>query len=255
MRPYPLRITFGGYVYLDSSDDCAAAALALDEYNYNDEVCVSRDFSPGFIADLCGAGFLVMSQLFPEKAAGQKDSSGASLSEEGGEIQAVLFPKHHLVRSCLFFSDLHIKKSIRSKLSRYELRFDSDFETVVENCVKTHGSGWLTAPLVQAIKSVRELPALKGSLRVRPASFALYREGVLVAGEFGIVAGRVYTSYSGYFEEENAGSAQMILTSRWLEENGFAFWDLGMPLPYKLTLGAREIGRREFIKAFWDARE
>jgi Leu/Phe-tRNA-protein transferase len=227
-------------VYLDSSDDCAAAALALDEYNYNDEVCVSRDFSPRFIADLCGAGFLAMSQLFPE---------------EGGEIQAVLFPRHHLIRSCLFFPDLHIKKSIRSKLSRYELRFDSDFETVVENCVKTHGSGWLTAPLVHAIKSVRELPALKGSPRVRPASFALYRDGVLAAGEFGIVAGRVYTSYSGYFEEENAGTVQMILTSRWLEENGFAFWDLGMPLPYKLTLGAREIGRREFIKAFWDARE
>jgi Leu/Phe-tRNA-protein transferase len=229
-------------VYLDSSDDCAAAALALDEYNYNDEVCVSRDFNPRFISDLCGAGFLVMSELFPPE-------------EEGGEAPAILFPKHHMVRSCLFFPDLHIKKSIRPKLPRYELRFDSDFETVVENCVKTHGDAWLTAPLVHAIKSVRELPALKSGPRVRPVSFALYHEGKLAAGEFGIVAGRVYTSYSGYFEEENAGTVQMILTSRWLEGNGFAFWDLGMPLPYKLTLGAREIGRKEFIKAFWAARK
>ena len=90
---------------------------------------------------------------------------------------------------------------------------------------------------------------------MRPVSFALYREGVLAAGEFGMAAGRVYKSYSGYFKEKNAGTVQMILTSRWLEENGFAFWDLGMPLPYKLTLGAREISRGTFIKAFWNARE
>jgi leucyl/phenylalanyl-tRNA--protein transferase len=42
----------------------------------------------------------------------------------------------------------------------------------------------------------------------------------------------------------------MILTAGYLEKSGFAFWDLGMPLDYKLTLGAREISREDFMDLF-----
>jgi Leu/Phe-tRNA-protein transferase len=81
-------------------------------------------------------------------------------------------------------------------------------------------------------------------------SFALYRNGKLVAGEFGIKTGGVYTSYSGYYDEKNAGTVQMILTTMYLQEQGFAFFDLGMPLDYKNMLGARDISPQEFVSHF-----
>jgi Leu/Phe-tRNA-protein transferase len=87
-------------------------------------------------------------------------------------------------------------------------------------------------------------------MRVKPVSFAVYREGELKAGEIGVVAGRVYTSYTGYREENNAGTVQMILMAQWLEKAGFDFLDFGMPLEYKTQLGAHDVLPRRFVKLF-----
>jgi Leu/Phe-tRNA-protein transferase len=230
MRSYPLKVFPSGHVFLDTSDDCRAAAIALEKADYVEDFCLAQDFDPLFIARLMAAGFLVMSCLF----------------EDRQNSKFILLPKHHLIRSCLFFPELHVKKSIRPRLPLYDLQFDRDFDLILDKCIEVHGDDWLTGPLVAAIRKIRE----SQDMPVRPVSFALYRDGKLKAGEFGIMAGQVYTSYSGYYEEDNSGTVQMILTARWLEEAGHTFWDLGMPLDYKLTLGAREISRKEFMEHF-----
>jgi Leu/Phe-tRNA-protein transferase len=191
------------------------------------------------------AGFLVMS---------------VNLAEEGEEPYYILLPKLHLTRSALFFENLHIKKSIRRFLSRYELRPDAEFDRILGRCVEKHGIDWLTPPLADCLRKIRtmslwhEPKALKGRLVpkaiVSPASFALYRDGKLVAGEFGVVCGRVYTSYSGFYDEDNAGTVQLILTTRYLQEQGFSFFDLGMPMDYKNDLGAVDISPAEFVRLF-----
>ena len=214
---------------------------AILETGYNEEFCIAVDFSPEFIAGLMEAGFLVMS---------------ANASSPGEEPCYILLPKLHLVRSALFFENLHIKKSIRKYLNQYELRVDEDFDFIVNRCVEKHGDGWLTPPLVDVIRFLRyvsdagESPVLDKVFNVRPACFGLYRSGKLVAGEFGIITGRIYTSYSGYYDESNAGTVQLIKTTEYLRDNGFAFFDLGMPLDYKTDLGAMNISPEEFVKRF-----
>ena len=235
MISYPLKILHSGYVFLDPFDDCRLVPEVLEEISYPEEFCLALDFDPHFIAQLMAAGFIVMSFL------------SDSPEEANEKEQFILFPKHHLLRSCLFYPDLHVKKNIRSRLPLYDLHFDKDFDLVLDKCIETHGDDWLTRPLVAAIRKIRDTP----DMPVQPVSFALYRDGKLKAGEFGIMSGRVYTSYSGYYEEDNAGTVQMILTARYLEKAGIDFWDLGMPLDYKLTLGAREISRGEFLERFW----
>jgi Leu/Phe-tRNA-protein transferase len=174
----------------------------------------------------------------------------------------IMLPKLHLERSVLFFDNLHVKKSIRRYLGRYELRPDADFEEVIDRCVKKHDSDWLTPPFVECVKTIRrqarertsEVQLLPGNLvptrNAYPASFALYRDGKMVAGEFGVVYGKVYTSYSGFYDENNAGTAQLILAARHLEEQGFSFFDLGMPLDYKTDLGAEVISPEAFVALF-----
>jgi Leu/Phe-tRNA-protein transferase len=221
-----LRYTVSGHVLISPHDDIEALVDELIATDYLEEFCIALSFSAAFIARLMGAGFLVMSTEV----------------EDG----VLVLPKIHITRSILDFKDLHVKKSIRRFLPRYELRVDSDFTHILERCVTVHGEGWLTRPLVDSIKRVRWTRVGKA----RPVSFGLYRDGLLVAGEFGVICGRVYTSYSGYYDEDNAGTVQLVLTTQYLRDKGFAFFDLGMPLPYKDELGAHNVDTRHFVERF-----
>ena len=241
---YPLRYLPTGHIFIEPKDDCDRVVDAMLKTDYSEEFCLARDFDVDFIRRLMEAGFLVMSaELYNDEP----------VENEAGALPErffILLPKLHLVRSALFFPELHIKKSIRSFLSRYELRIDTDFDLILDKCVQTHGADWLTPPLVEILKSLRK----QKQVRARPISFAVYREGEIRAGEIGVQMGRVYTSYSGYYEEDNAGTVQMILMAQWLEKMGFDFLDLGMPLDYKATLGAQEITPQRFVELFRAAR-
>jgi Leu/Phe-tRNA-protein transferase len=233
-----LHYTETGFLIILPHDNPHRIVDAMLETGYNEEFCVSLDFSPDFIARLMAAGFLVMSVN-----AGNTDDETA---DPEPEEQYILLPKLHLIRSALFFDNLRIKKSIKRYLNRYELRFDSDFDFIVKRCQEIHGEDWLTGPLVAAIMDIRQ----NRPHGVYPTSFALYRDGKLVAGEFGVRVGKVYTSYSGYYDESNAGTVQLILTTRYLRDHGFAFFDLGMPMEYKTDLGATDISPQEFVALF-----
>jgi Leu/Phe-tRNA-protein transferase len=240
-------------------DDPQRIVDAMLATGYDQEFCVSLNFDPPFIARLMEAGFLVMSTRL-----GDPDDEEDEVPEDS---PCIVLPKLHLVRSALFFKNLHIKKSIKPFLKKYELRPDSDFNVILDRCVQVHGDDWLTPPLVQAIREIRLKaeadPAAKAdpaafpdfSGAAYPVSFGVYRNGKLAAGEFGIITGKVYTSYSGYYDEANAGTVQIILLTRWLEEQGFAFFDLGMPLDYKSDLGAVDISPEEFIRLFRQGKE
>jgi Leu/Phe-tRNA-protein transferase len=255
----PLRYTDSGYLVILPEDDVHQIVDTMLATGYDLEFCLSPDFSPVFIARLMEAGFLVMSTRFDDSPPGDSPSgeSDNNTNTEAGQSSYILLPKLHLVRSALFYENLHIKKSIRRHLrhSGYELCFDTDFDFILNHCVEVHGSGWLTPPLVEAIRNIRNnsvppetIPA--AGQPAYPASFALYRDGKLAAGEFGVVAGRVYTSYSGYYSEDNAGTVQLILAAHYLRDHGFTFFDLGMPLPYKNALGAVDISPAQFVSLF-----
>jgi len=235
-----LRYTRSGHIFILAEDDCNAVVDAILVTGYDQDFCIADDFNPEFISSLMEAGFLVMS---------------ANVAGEGEEPHYILLPKLHLERSALFYENLHIKKSIKKHLNRYELCPDADFNRIVDRCVEKHGADWLTPPLVTNIREIRkeakrkELSLLPTPFAY-PASFALYRGDKLVAGEFGVVCGNIYTSYSGYYEEDNAGTVQLILAAQYLQESGFLFFDLGMPMDYKTDLGAENITDREFIRLF-----
>jgi Leu/Phe-tRNA-protein transferase len=164
----------------------------------------------------------------------------------------------------LFFDGLHESRTVRRLIPRYELRRDfgppgvkaenpGGFGDILERCVRRHGEDWLSPPLREAFLALYRAGGRPPPAMPQMAAFGLYREGRLVAGEFGAVLGRVYTSYSGYYDEDSAGSVQLVLTGRWLRDAGFAFWDLGMDIPYKLRLGARVLSRGNFLELFRSA--
>ena len=256
---YPLRYTTMGLIYISPEDDCGSVVDAMVSTGYGEEFCIALDWDTQFIARLMKAGFLVMSETVT-----LKDEKGITISGD------LVLPKLHLVRSALFFENLHVKRSLKGYVPRYELFFDTEFETIVSKCLQVHGMGWLTPSLVKNLFMIRKnagagdalynkktpdsepnpFPNLVSSAFPRPVSFELYRNGELKAGEFGVICGRIYTSYSGFKTEDNAGTVQMILTARALQKAGFDFLDFGMPLPYKRDLGAFDISPEEFVSIF-----
>jgi Leu/Phe-tRNA-protein transferase len=60
----------------------------------------------------------------------------------------------------------------------------------------------------------------------------------LAGGELGIACGGVYTSLTGFTAAaDGAGSVQLCALGALLHLCGFAFWDLGMGMEYKVSLG------------------
>jgi len=237
-----IKYTHSGHIYISPEDDCEAVVDAMLITDYSEEFCIAIDFTPEFVSKLMKAGFLVMS---------------ANMAEEDEDPFYITLPKLHVVRSVLFFENLHIKKSIRRFLGKYELRPNAEFDRIIDRCIKEHGDDWLTPPLIDCIKKIRnssvcggEELAIAPADKVFPVSFGLYRDGNLVAGEFGVVCGKVYSSYSGYHDEDNSGTVQIILAAQYLQKQGFNFLDFGMPLDYKTMLGAQDVDQNEFIRLF-----
>jgi Leu/Phe-tRNA-protein transferase len=235
MKVYPLVYTPSGHILISPGDDPDRIMDEIVATGYDMESCLAPDFDPDFAARLIAAGFLVMSVR----------------TKKGNSTVIIPEPMHHLNRSVLLFDELHESRSAKRLLSRYELKAGAAFDTIIEKCRITYGDAWLTRELIDLLLKVRKLKKPDARL----FSFGVYREGKLRAGEFGTISGRVYTSYSGYHDENSAGTVQMILTAHWLRENGFAFWDLGMPLPYKETLGARVLNIENFLRLWRKARK
>jgi Leu/Phe-tRNA-protein transferase len=256
---YTLKYTESGLIFMDGGDNCEKVVDAMIVTGYDGGFCIGLDWDPIFISRLMKAGFLVLSAtLFTDEEYPEDDENPDPVDQFVTQSIDLVLPKLHLVRSVLFFENLHVKRSIRPYLTRYELRFNTDFETVIQKCIQTHGEVWLTPSLLKSIFSIQEqnakqdakLTTLFPTVFPQPVSFSLYRDGKLIAGEFGIICGRVYTSYSGFKEENNAGTVQMILMIRALEEAGFDFLDFGMPLDYKTDLGALNISPEQFVSIF-----
>jgi len=214
-----------GRIVISEEDDPNEVIDHIINTNYPYEICFGVNFNIPYLTKLIRSGFFVMSKY---------------------DFQKNLYfikAMHHLSRSVLFFDHLHIKKSIKKFLAKYELKENVEFNRIVDECIKNHDDHWLTKPLVDAIKEIHRI----NDPDVTFTSFGLFKDGKLVAGEFGTKVGRIYSSYSGFHDENNSGTVQMILTARYLEKNGYAFWDLGMPIKYKKSFGAWVINLEEFI--------
>jgi Leu/Phe-tRNA-protein transferase len=170
---------------------------------------------------------------------------------EDSQNSVIIKPYMPANRGVLFFDKLHTGKTIRRHLARfggrYELCFDTDFDAVLKRCVEKHGDAVLTPAFQRYFKELKN-----GGGPVCPVSFSLYKDGKPAAGDIGVQIGRVYTSYSGYHDEPSAGTVQIILTARYLEEKDFAFWDFGYTaaFSYKTRLGAENLSHEEYESLF-----
>lgn len=150
--------------------------------------------------------------------------------------------KLHRHRSIIFPGQVHAGRTVRRRAEGHVLAFGTDRELIARQCRTTHGDDWLRPALLSALES------LGPAHRIRYVSFGLKDcEGNLVAGETGVVQGRRYTSLTGFHSVPGCGMIQLCATGAWLFSRGIRVWDLGMDMAYKTDLGARLLGRKDFL--------
>lgn len=167
----------------------------------------------------------------------------------------MLLPKIHKFRCILLPGDVHIGRKVKRRAKGFHLSIDRAWSQVVGKIQQltytSHkGDCWLSEELARAYKAVGELSnELRRGVLFHSVELWHTATGQLVAGEIGYTCGSVYSSCTGFAMKEEypgAGSVQLAALGRWLARCGFAIWDLGMELDYKLELGCKLVPRAEW---------
>jgi Leu/Phe-tRNA-protein transferase len=189
----------------------------------------SEDFSPEYYIAQAKAGFIAVTDSF-----------------EGREL---LLPEIQFSYAILHFDDLHISRNVRRILKRKDpqLTISTHIDSVVAKIQSYHRNCWLTPRYHAMLKATQMIDD-----NFQLISAFLEEGGEPVAGEIGYIIGNTYTSLSGFSSREKLyrdyGTTQLVLLGRYLQENGFAFWNMGQTyMPYKFHLGARQYDRTGFL--------
>jgi Leu/Phe-tRNA-protein transferase len=163
----------------------------------------------------------------------------------------VLLPELEFDYGVLDFKNLHISKKVKKLLTKdnYKFTIDTKFDEVLDSFEKFHKYNWLKGRYAKLLKNLHSRKW--SNFRVISVEISS-KEGQLICGEIGYIIGHTYTSLSGFSLKDkrynNYGNLQLVLLAKYLQKNGFAFWNLGHPhMPYKQKLGAKTHTRAEFL--------
>jgi leucyl/phenylalanyl-tRNA--protein transferase len=146
-------------------------------------------------------------------------------------------------RLVLFFDDIKISKSLKRNLKKYEVRFDSNFEEVIKKCrdirLLKDENTWILEEVIEKYIQIHEM------------GFALsaetYYDGELIGGLYGILMGGVFCGESMFSLKSDASKVALVRTAQKLQSEGYDFIDCQVPSNHLKSMGAKEIGRDEFL--------
>lgn len=135
------------------------------------------------------------------------------------------------------------KRAVRMLESgRFRATRDLAFDAVVESCARPRRPGareWL-GPLLRATYT-----SLADAGMAR--SYEIWEGDRLVAGEFGVLIGRVYFVESGFHTVSGTGNASIVHAIRDLVNDGFTLYDMQQPNHYMGQFGAEVLPGDDFL--------
>lgn len=150
-------------------------------------------------------------------------------------------------RAILEFSELHIPRSLEKERRRelFRFTFDKAFSEVIANCAAAKRSNqpgtWITDEFVTAFSGLHKA-GMAHSVEVWDAG------GDLVGGLYGVDAGGVFCGESMFHKQPNASKLALLYLIDHLRSRNATWLDVQVMTPHFRTLGAREIGRKEFLR-------
>jgi leucyl/phenylalanyl-tRNA--protein transferase len=148
-------------------------------------------------------------------------------------------------RMVLFPGELKVSRSLRKvvALGTYEIRVDSAFSRVMEECAapRNNQSGtWIVPDIVAAYTRLH--------VRGFAHSVESWLDGELVGGLYGVSLGEAFFGESMFSRATDASKVALVALVERLAQAGCRVIDCQQATPHLASLGAREIPRAAFAQ-------
>ena len=133
---------------------------------------------------------------------------------------------------------LHVSRSLRRVLPRFDVTVDAAFEDVVAGCSNRGDGDWITDEIRHAYVRLHRLGAAH--------SLEVWRDGRLAGGVYGIAIGGLFAGESMFHRERDASKVALVALVERLRAGGDAdsrLFDVQWLTPHLASLGATEIPR------------
>jgi leucyl/phenylalanyl-tRNA--protein transferase len=142
-------------------------------------------------------------------------------------------------RGIIPLDGLHVSRSLRKSMRRFEIRCDTAFTDVVRACGDPSRPGrWITDAIVDAYTELHDLGWAH--------SVEVYRDDVLVGGVYGVWIERFFAGEAMFHRATDASKTALAALVEWLVAEGVELFDVQWVTPHLASLGAVAISRTEY---------
>jgi leucyl/phenylalanyl-tRNA---protein transferase len=152
-------------------------------------------------------------------------------------------------RGVIPLDGLHVSRSLRKAIARFDIRVDTAFADVIRGCADPERpSGWIDEDFIAAYTQMHELGWVH-------SVEAWTREDVpqLAGGTYGVEVGALFAAESMFHRLRDAGKVALVGLVERLRTGGATLLDVQWLTPHLATLGAVEIPRDEYLQRVADA--
>lgn len=144
-------------------------------------------------------------------------------------------------RGVLPLDGLKVSRSLRKSATRFEVRFDTEFERVVRACADPRRPhGWITDEFVRAYTRLHHMGWAH--------SVEVWGDGDLVGGLYGVRIQRFFAGESMFHTATDASKVALVALVEWLRDTGAVLLDVQWSTEHLATLGAIELPRTEYLQ-------
>ena len=195
-------------------------------------------------------------ELPPPGQAGDGDVAGVGADLEPGTLlgayRSGLFPMRlgrrgrlgwwsPVERGVIPLDGLHVSRSLRARLSKFEVRHDTAFEAVMRACGDpTRPHGWIDDEFVAAYVRLHELGWAH--------SIETWQDDELVGGLYGVAINGLFAGESMFHRVTDASKVALVATVARLQAVGATLFDVQWATPHLSSLGATVIGRDHYAR-------
>jgi len=145
-------------------------------------------------------------------------------------------------RGVLDPAGVHVSRSLRRSLRRFEVRVDTAFDAVVEGCADPRRSGaWITGEIRAAYGELHRLGWAH--------SVEIWCDDELAGGLYGVVIGGLFAAESKFHRVTDASKAAVVALAELMTSDGVPgrLVDVQWRTEHLATLGVREVDRNSYL--------
>ena len=143
-------------------------------------------------------------------------------------------------RGVIPLDGLHVSRSLRRSMRRFDVTMDTRFREVVVSCGDPARPGrWITNPIVDAYAALFDLGWAH--------SVEVYEHGELVGGLYGLRIERFFAGEAMFHTATDASKTALVTLVEWLTNTGAELLDVQWVTDHLATLGAVPVPRTEYL--------